>query len=399
MSSQYRDQVPLNLSNDVGQVLGRLLSSHYSRSADIKAMLRETGVSPATINWDQPVTLVWRQVLTTLAEQGKLPTLLQELIHGPDAVLAYRLRELMADQAAKIPMIAAHVDDPVVWATLKYVAGPSLAETVQKNGPLPPEAVKTLGVHLAEALSVIHAAGIIHGDVKPSNILLDKDGFRLVDFDAAQRINVLKGAWKRNPEYMSPELATGQAASSSSDVFSLGAVLVYAATGEGPFGHGSPAYVLWRLLEEPPRLDRVPEVLRPVIEPTLAKDPHSRPTVAHLREMLASPSPSHARHSPPSSETAHEEPGEDAPRTGTQEKSELPAPPSPVRWLQKRVLRVFGWMIPPAALAVLQSDQEALKEGGLRFIEAEIDRVYSALGPPPELEGPVSGGRFDVERD
>ena len=439
MSPHYRDQVPLDLSNDVGKELRSLLSYHYSRSADIEAVLRQAGVSPATINWHQPVALVWQQVLTTLAKQGKLRILLQNLIDGPDVALADRLRELMADQAAKDPVIAAHVDDPQSWATIKYVDGPSLAQTVQKYGPLPPESVRTLGVGLAEALSAIHAAGIIHRDLSPSNILLAEDGPRLIDFGIGRSIDVNSDglATIGIPEYMAPELATGQPASSSSDVFSLGAVLVYAATGEGPFGHGSPVSVLARLVQEPPRLDRVPDVLRPVIEHTLAKDPASRPSAAQLLKMLASPSPSPDRRSPaPSSEAAQEEPAEDAPRPGTQEESEPPAQPqekqtpprslwhtvvpprvapetvsrdceqgtpdspsSQVRWLRKLAFRVFGSMLPPAALAVLQSDQEALQEEALRFIEAEIDRAYSALGPPPGLEGSLSGGRFDVERD
>src|SRR5216684_2667402 len=124
-----------------------------------------------------------------------------------------------------------------------YVAGPSLSEAVTGDGPMSVRSALALAAGLAEGLSAIHAAGVVHCDLKPSNVLLSQDGPRVIDFGisrAAEPVSVTgAGLVAGSPGFMSPEQALGEEIGSPSDIFSLGAVLTFAATGVGPFGQGS----------------------------------------------------------------------------------------------------------------------------------------------------------------
>src|ERR1019366_4678226 len=138
------------------------------------------------------------------------------------------------------PVVDADLDGPVPWLATAYVAGPSLADAVTNHGPLPVTSVLALAAGLAEGLGAIHAAGIVHRDLKPSNVLLAEDGPRIIDFgiSRAAQASMLTGTGLvvGSPGFMSPEQAEGGDIGLPSDVFSLGAVLTFAATGEGPFG-------------------------------------------------------------------------------------------------------------------------------------------------------------------
>src|SRR5438034_576062 len=135
------------------------------------------------------------------------------------------------------PVIDADVEAPVPWLATAYVPGPSLADAVSQHGPLPAASVLALARGLAEALSAIHAAGVVHRDLKPANVLLAEDGPRLIDFGISRAIeaSVLThtGLVVGSPGFMSPEQAEGREVGPPSDVFSLGAVLAFAATGQG----------------------------------------------------------------------------------------------------------------------------------------------------------------------
>jgi len=184
-------------------------------------------------------------------------------------------------------VVDADVDGPVAWMATAYVPGPSLAEAVQSRGPLPEASLLTLAAGLAESLSAIHAAGVVHRDLKPSNVLLAEDGPRVIDFGisrAAAEATALTqtGLVIGSPGFMSPEQAMGNEVGPPSDIFNLGAVLAFAATGEGPFGTGTTAALLYRVAHGAPNLDRVPPAVRPLIERCLAKDPGQRPTAAGL---------------------------------------------------------------------------------------------------------------------
>jgi serine/threonine protein kinase len=183
-------------------------------------------------------------------------------------------------------VVDADADGPTPWLATAYVAGPSLADAVSKSGPLPPTSVLSLAAGLAEGLAAIHAAGLVHRDLKPSNVLLAEDGPRVIDFGisrAAEASALTRtGSVIGTPPFMSPEQAEGKEVGPASDMFSLGAVLVYAATGVPPFGTGPTAAVVFRLVFKPPSLDDVPWQVRPVAERCLAKDPAQRPTPAEL---------------------------------------------------------------------------------------------------------------------
>jgi serine/threonine protein kinase len=184
------------------------------------------------------------------------------------------------------PVVDADLDAPVPWVATAYVAGPSLADAVTRHGPLPVASVLALAAGLAEGLGAIHGAGIVHRDLKPSNVLLAEDGPRVIDFgiSRAAEESALTGTGLvvGSPGFMSPEQARGHPVGPPSDVFSLGALLSFAAAGEGPFGSGSTAVLLYRVVFEPPATERLPAELRPLIERCLAKDPRQRPGTAQL---------------------------------------------------------------------------------------------------------------------
>jgi len=184
-------------------------------------------------------------------------------------------------------VVDADVDAPVPWLATAYVSGPSLAEAVKDRGPLSATSLLALAAGLAKSLSAIHAAGVVHGDLKPSNVLLALDGPRVIDFGISQAAGATPltrgGLVVGTPSFMSPEQATGKGVVGPlSDVFSLGAVLAFAATGRKPFGTGAPAAVLERVVRDSPNLDDAPPEIRPLIELCLAKDPALRPNAPEL---------------------------------------------------------------------------------------------------------------------
>ncbi|MFD3542357.1 bifunctional serine/threonine-protein kinase/ABC transporter substrate-binding protein [Streptomyces sp. NPDC058662] len=207
-----------------------------------------------------------------------------------------------------VPVVAADPEAHEPWLATPFVPGPTLAEAVGGYGPLPVATVRTLGARLAEALTQVHSAGLVHRDVKPGNVLLAPDGPRLIDFGIARAAGATTltaaDAIVGTPGYLAPELARadGPAAGPESDVFSLGCVLAYAATGRGPFGAGHAAAVVFRTVHDEPALDGLPDPLREAVSACLAKDPAARPTPAELGTLLRpapAPAPVPAGHVTP----------------------------------------------------------------------------------------------------
>ncbi|MEU5806418.1 bifunctional serine/threonine-protein kinase/ABC transporter substrate-binding protein [Streptomyces sp. NPDC047718] len=236
--------------------------------------------------------------------------------HAADPAFRARFRR-EAEAAARlsgrwlVPVVAADPEAREPWLATLFVPGPSLAEAVAGYGPLPAASVRTLGVRLAEALEGVHAAGLVHRDVKPGNVLLAPDGPRLIDFGIARAAGATTltaaGSVVGTPGYLPPEQARagGPAPGPAGDVFSLGCVLVYAATGRGPFGGGHPAAVVFRTVHDPPDLLGVPAELLEPLSACLAKDPTDRPAPARLRTLLGD-GPADGRDGP-----GHDAPGTD----------------------------------------------------------------------------------------
>jgi hypothetical protein len=180
------------------------------------------------------------------------------------------------------------------WLATEYVAAPSLADWVTAHGPLPAPALPALAGELAAALAAVHACDLTHRDVKPSNVLLARERPMLIDFGIARATDDSRhtrtGGVIGSPGYLAPEQALRGAAGAPGDVFSLGAVLVFAATGHGPFEQPgealSAASLMYRIVHETPRLDGVPGELLPVVRRCLAKEPDQRPVGSELTALL-----------------------------------------------------------------------------------------------------------------
>ncbi|MFH8686956.1 bifunctional serine/threonine-protein kinase/ABC transporter substrate-binding protein [Streptomyces anulatus] len=190
-----------------------------------------------------------------------------------------------------VPVVDADTEAPAPWLATEFVPGPALSEAVGSGGPLPERGVRALGSMLAEALEAVHAAGLVHRDVKPGNVLLGLEGPRLIDFGIARALDdtvltatdVIVGS----PGFLSPEQAQGRRIGPASDVFSLGCVLVYAATGGRPFGSGPVEAMLFRTVHDTADLGALPPGLVPVVEACLSKDPEDRPAAADIRRAFA----------------------------------------------------------------------------------------------------------------
>ncbi|XVQ06986.1 WD40 repeat domain-containing serine/threonine protein kinase [Spirillospora sp. CA-255316] len=189
-------------------------------------------------------------------------------------------------------VIDADPDADPPWMVTTYIAGPSLHQAVTERGPLGEEEVRVLGAGLAEGLAAIHACGIIHRDLKPANIIMAANGPCIIDFGIARvpddNTMTQQGAPLGTYPYMSPEHLNGRAFTPASDVFSLGAVLAYAATGRSPFDAPSVPLIAHRI-NQPPDLDHVPSSSRDMIAACLAQQPHDRPAPQDLIDMLGDP--------------------------------------------------------------------------------------------------------------
>ena len=195
-------------------------------------------------------------------------------------------------------VVDADLDSPVPWLVTAYVPGASLAEAVEQQGPLPVATLLALAAGLAEGLSAIHAAGVIHRDLKPSNVLLAPDGPRIIDFGISSAVDATSltgtGLMIGSPGFMSPEQAEGMPVGPPSDIFSLGGVLIFAVRGEGPFGSGDTAALLYRVVHGTPNLDQLPDKLRPLVSRCLSRGAAGRPTAAEFLAELTAAYPSAA---------------------------------------------------------------------------------------------------------
>ncbi|MEU6808763.1 serine/threonine-protein kinase [Streptomyces sp. NPDC046831] len=183
-------------------------------------------------------------------------------------------------------LVAADLEADRPWFATQYVPGPSLHDKVADEGPLSAAEVAAVGAALSEGLVAVHEAGVVHRDLKPSNILLSPKGPRIIDFGIAWATGASTlthvGTAVGSPGFLAPEQVRGAAVTPATDVFSLGATLAYASTGDSPFGQGSSEVMLYRVVHEEPQLHGVPDALAPLVRACLAKDPEDRPSTLQL---------------------------------------------------------------------------------------------------------------------
>ncbi|MGW4564040.1 serine/threonine-protein kinase [Streptomyces sp. NPDC004561] len=194
------------------------------------------------------------------------------------------------------PVLDADTEAAVPWVATGYVAGPSLQQVVgHDHGALPERSVRILAAGLAHALKDIHAAGIVHRDLKPSNVLVTIDGPRVIDFGIARALETTSvggegltrtGSLVGSPGFMAPEQVRGDRITPACDVFCLGSVLAYAATGRLPFGSTNSGVhaLMFRIAQEEPDLEGVPEGIADLVRDCLRKDPGARPSLDSVLE-------------------------------------------------------------------------------------------------------------------
>ncbi|WP_318197772.1 serine/threonine-protein kinase [Streptomyces sp. MCL20-2] len=238
-----------------------------------------------------------------LARSASGMQLAVKVVHAPyaaDPEFRARFRQEVAaarrvSGAFTAPVVDADPEADRPWMATLYVPGPTLAEQVKRSGPMAPAALRRLTAGLAEALRDIHRAGVIHRDLKPSNVLLTDGGPKVIDFGISRPydsdLRTETGKLIGSPPYMAPEqFQRPREVGPPVDVFALGAVIVHAATGRGPFDSDSPYIVAYQVVHDQPDLGGVPEELAPLVARCLAKDPGDRPTPDEVMAALEPPS-------------------------------------------------------------------------------------------------------------
>ncbi|MCK9900448.1 serine/threonine protein kinase [Parafrankia colletiae] len=186
---------------------------------------------------------------------------------------------------AEVLEAAPHAPQP--YLVTEFIEGETLARFVARNGPLADANLEQLAVGVAAALTAIHRAGIVHRDLKPANVVLSPFGPRVIDFGIARALDSASGLTGDlqqlgTPAFMSPEQIEGGAVTPAVDIWAWGGLVTYAATGHYPFGEGNAQVLLYRALNEEPRLDGVDTALRPIVWHAMRKNPAGRPTAQQL---------------------------------------------------------------------------------------------------------------------
>ncbi|MFM9493264.1 protein kinase domain-containing protein [Streptomyces galilaeus] len=317
------------------------------------------------------------------------------------------------------PVVDADPEAVRPWMATQYVPGAALSARIRDAGPLRGTELRRLALGLVEALRDIHRAGVVHRDLKPSNVLMAEDGPRVIDFGISRATEnqtlTETGHAIGTPPFMSPEqFNDARSVGPASDVFSLGALLVFAATGRGPFDADSPYLTAWRVLHEEPAVGAVAEPLRTVLSHCLAKDTADRPGLDELAEDLARALPEHAAGDPetvtlrqPPRPVAGEEPGRPAAesRPGGR-RSRLRRWPVPAGVAGLLAVTLTGFLLfdpferNDAGSDVTGSESPGwapLPKGWEPWRTSVFGTAASGVTQPPGREAPYSGAPFSCE--
>jgi serine/threonine protein kinase len=200
------------------------------------------------------------------------------------------MREVETMRRVRSPYVAEILDADVAsdapYIVTRYVPGKTLEEVVRASGPLTGKALAGFAAGLAEALTAIHAAGVVHRDLKPGNVMLVEGRPVVIDFGIAHVADATRltqtGMVMGTPGYLAPEVIEGQPSSSASDVHSWGATVAYAATGRSPYGAGSYQTIFYRVVTGKPDLTGIPQPIAPMVGAALATSPADRPPTTWL---------------------------------------------------------------------------------------------------------------------
>ncbi len=307
---------------------------------------------------------------------------------------AFVAEVLDADVAGEFPYIVT-----------RYVPGPTLEAMVRGRGPLSGSGLRRLAYGTAEALTAIHAAGVVHRDLKPGNVMLTDDRPVVIDFGIAQSPDATRltqtGLVMGTPGYLAPEVIEGQPSSPASDVHSWGATMAYAATGRAPYGGGGDSFqtIFYRIVSGHADLSGVPGPLVPLLSAALARDPSHRPSAGWLSAQasaldLAAASPAatalgprpaavitnHANGGP-----AGETPGKRGKKAKNQRPQAYPAP--------KQAARDVADLLPPVGYAPFPPPGQPQAQPQARPQApppAPLARPAAALPPNPAWPAPQS---------
>ena len=321
-------------------------------------------------------------------------------VAGDPAARLRLAREVETMRRVSSPHVAAvldaDLDGPSPYIVTRYVPGQTLEAAVREHGPLRGAALQRLAGGLAEALAAIHAAGVVHRDLKPGNVMLDDGQPVVIDFGIAHLQDSTRltktGLVMGTPGYLSPEIIEGKEASGASDVHSWGTTMAYAATGRQPYGTGDFQTVFFRVLAGKPELAGVPPELLPLVTAALATDPLSRPTARSLVSLCAASAATGA-----APDVALRRPGRARRRRGDARADAPPSPDGVTRAPPRRLARVpiagpgragrgrpaaAGRYARPAALAV----QRPQSPGRARR-NPEPETATATAGAPPPVAG------------
>src|ERR1700749_1801194 len=276
------------------------------------------------------------------------------------------------------PYVAEVLDADVTgefpYIVTRFVTGPTLDEMVRTRGPLSGPGLRRLGHGMAEALTAIHAAGVVHRDLKPGNVMLSDDRPIVIDFGIAQAGDATRltqtGLVMGTPGYLAPEVIEGEPSSPASDVHSWGSTMAFAATGHLPFGGGSYETIFYRIISGRADLTGVPAPLVPLISAALARDPSHRPSASWLSAQaialdMSAPGP------PPvavynGADTVTQHPGGAAVTPAIPAvPAAAPRPPGPARALPapKQAARDVADLLPPVSYPPARNQQKQSYQG------------------------------------